>query len=386
MIRVAVIGTGNIAPSHVKSYLAFPGRCKIVALVDIFPEKAEKMKKDFGLDAEVFDSHRKLLGRSDIDLVDVCTPPFCHAEIAIDFLNDGKNVITEKPMSSSLEECDRMIAAAEKSGKVFSVIAQNRFRDPIMNLKHVLDNGMIGRVVHAQVDSRWWRGHCYYDLWWRGLWSKEGGGCTLNHAVHHIDMLIWMMGLPKKVVSLLSNAAHDNAEVEDISVSALQYDNGAVAQLTASVVDHGEDQQIIFQGEKARVSAPWEVCASTAAGNGFPRRNEALEQEIRAYYDGLPHLRHIAHEGQIDNVMTAIETGDKPMIGGRDGRATIELITAIYKAGIRQSAVNLPIRKDDIYYTAQGIQQNAPHFYEKTGCIRNQDTSPITYGSDYGKK
>lgn len=386
MIRVAVIGTGNIAPAHVKSYLAFPGRCKIVALVDIFPEKAEKMKADFGLDAQVFDSHKKLLGRSDIGLVDICTPPFCHAEIAVDFLNDGKNVVTEKPMAASLEECDRMIAAAEKSGRVFSVVAQNRFRDPIINLKRVLDSGMIGRVVHAEVDSRWWRGHSYYDLWWRGLWYKEGGGCTLNHAVHHVDMLIWMMGLPKKVVSLLSNAAHDNAEVEDISVSAMQYENGAVAQLTASVVDHGEDQQVILQGEKARISAPWEVYASTATGNGFPRRSEALEKEIQTYYDSLPHLSHIAHEGQIDNVMAAIETGGKPLIGGKDGRATIELITAIYKAGFQQKAVDLPIRKDDVYCTAQGIRQNAPHFYEKTGCVRNQDTSPITYGSDYAEK
>lgn len=388
MIRVAVIGTGNISPSHIRSYLAFPERCKIVALVDIFPEKAQAKKEEFGLtDAEVFDSHKKLLGRDDIDLVSICTPPFCHAEIAIDFLNDGKNVIVEKPMAASLEECDKMIEAAEKSGKVFSVIAQNRFRDPIMNLKHVIDSGKIGRVLHAQVDSFWWRGHCYYDLWWRGLWSKEGGGCTLNHAVHHIDMLGWMMGLPNKVTAVLSNAAHDNAEVEDISIAALQYDKGAVAQITSSVIHHGEEQQLIFQGEKARVSAPWKVYASLSKPNGFPEENKELEKELQDYYDSLPHLKHIAHEGQIDNVMTAIETNGKPFIDGASGRRTIELITAIYKAGFTHQTVDLPLKKDDPYYTVEGILKNAPHFFEKTNSVTNLGSNvEITTGSSYGDK
>lgn len=367
MIRVAIIGTGNISPAHIRAYQAFPDRCKIVALCDIYPEKAQAKKEQYGLtDAEVVDDHEKLLGREDIDLVSVCTPPFCHAPIAVHFLNDGKNVIVEKPMAPSLAECDEIMEAAAKSGKVLSSIAQNRFRDEFMNLKKVLDSGMAGRILHAQVDSYWWRGHCYYDLWWRGLWSKEGGGCTLNHAVHHIDMLGWMMGLPKSVQALLSNAAHDNAEIEDVSVAAMQYEGGAVAQVTSSVIHHGEEQQVIFQAEKARISAPWKTYASTSLANGFPVRNEELENELNAYYESLPKLSHIGHEGQIDNVLTAIETGTEPMIQGKDGRRTIELITAIYKAGFEHRTVELPIQKDDPYYTVEGIQKNAIHFYDKT--------------------
>ncbi|MNC15136.1 putative 4,5-dihydroxyphthalate dehydrogenase [compost metagenome] len=357
-----------------------------MALVDIYPEKALAKKEQFALDAEVYDSHKLLLGSEGVDLVSICTPPFSHADIAVDFLDDGKHVIVEKPMAASLEECDRMNAAAAKSGTVFSVIAQNRFLDPIMNLKHVLESGKIGRVVHAQVDSFWWRGHCYYDLWWRGLWSKEGGGCTLNHAVHHIDMLGWMMGLPTKVAALLSNAAHDNAEIEDISIAALQYDKGAVAQVTSSVIHHGEEQQLIFQGEHARISAPWKVHASTSLDNGFPRKNEELEQELNELYSTLPKLKHTAHEGQIDNVLTAIETGGAPFITGESGRMTIELITAIYKAGFQQKTVELPITKNDPYYTVQGIMDNAPHFYEKTNSVVNLGgNQEITLGGSYGK-
>jgi len=99
-------------------------------------------------------------------------------------------------MAASLEECDEMIEAARRSDRVVSVVAQNRFRTDMMKLKQVVDSGLAGKILHAQVDSYWWRGQTYYDLWWRGTWEREGGGCTLNHAVHHLDALQWMMGMP----------------------------------------------------------------------------------------------------------------------------------------------------------------------------------------------
>ena len=390
MLNVAIIGTGNISQMHIEAYLSFPKRCKITHLVDIFPEKAEEKKKQFKLDAKVFSSHKEIVKDPAIDLVSICTPPYVHAEIAIDFLKAGKNVIVEKPMAASLEECDAMIKAAKKSGKVFSPIAQNRFRDPIMNLKKTLDSGLIGKVVHAQIDSHWWRGHCYYDLWWRGTWEKEGGGCTLNHAVHHIDMLGWMLGRPSKVSAILSNTSHDNAEVEDISIAAMQYKagplcaKGALAQVTSSVIHHGEEQQVIFQGEKARISAPWKVYASLSKSNGFPEENSALEKELEAYYKAQPQLKYSAHTGQIDNVLTAIEKGSDYLIKGEDGRLTIELITAIYKAGTECRTIDLPIKKDDPFYTVEGIMSQVPHFYKKAKSV-TELTGNITVGSNYNK-
>src|SRR5690606_484932 len=103
---------GNISPAHIEGYLAFPERCQIVALCDIYEEKAQSRADQYGLkDAKVCKDYKELLNE-DIDLVSVCTPPYTHAPITVDFLRAGKHVLVEKPMASSLEECDAMNAAA----------------------------------------------------------------------------------------------------------------------------------------------------------------------------------------------------------------------------------------------------------------------------------
>lgn len=371
MIKVAIIGTGNICPSHIQAYLAFPQRCHIVALSDIYPEKAQQRAEQFDLDAQIYSDYHELLKTEKPDLVSICLPPYVHADVAVAAMETGANVVCEKPMASSLAECDRMIEAEKRTGKWICCVAQNRFRDDHMGLKEILDAGLIGRIVHAQIDSYWWRGHSYYDLWWRGTWEKEGGGCTLNHAVHHIDLLLWMMGMPQRVTAVLSNAAHDNSEVEDISVAVLEYAGGALAQITSSVISHGQRQNVIFQGEDAMVGAPWQRYASTSMPNGFPEENTQLEAKIDVMHQAHQPLAHTLHTAQIDDVLSAMEQGRAPFIGSEDGRRTVELITAIYESGSARRTVELPLKADDAFYTTEGILKNARHFYEKGKSVEN---------------
>lgn len=382
MLRVAVIGSGSISAAHIEAYMAFADRCQIVALCDLYPENTKKKRAKYNLQCDILSDYRELFARGGIDLVSVCTPPYMHAEIAIAALNAGIHVIVEKPMASSLAECDRMNEAAAASGKILSVISQNRFGDGMMKLKHVLNSGLAGRIVHAQVDSFWWRGYTYYDLWWRGTWEKEGGGCTLNHAVHHIDMLQWMMGMPDQVTAVMSNTAHDNAEVEDLSIAILSYPR-ALAQITSSVVHHGQEQQLIFQGEIARISMPWRVTASLAQENGFPVANPALEQELQHVADQVPPLSYLGHKGQIDNVLTAIEDGTgQVLVTGSEGRKTLELITAIYQSASTGTTVTLPLQSDSPFYTRAGIMANAAHFYSKKNFVTSFGKNEITVSGE----
>lgn len=382
MINVAIIGTGSISVAHIKGYLKLGDMCNVVALCDIYPEKAKQQAKECNLKVDVYKDYSKMLERPDIDLVSICTPPYTHSEITINCLNAGKHVLVEKPMASSLEECDAMNEAAKRNNKVLSVVAQNRFTNPMMKLKNVLDTKLMGPIVHTQVDSYWWRGHSYYDLWWRGTWEKESGGCTLNHAVHHIDIFQWMNGMPSEVTAVMSNTSHDNAEVEDLSIAICRYDNGSLAQITSSVVHHGEEQQLIFQGKNARISVPWKLTASKSKENGFPKDDKKLEAEIQQIYDEQSDIPHQGHAGQIHDVLSAIIGKHDVLIDGIQGKRTMELITAIYQSASLGKTVKLPLAEDSPFYTREGILKNTIYFFEKKNVVDNFSANIITFGGN----
>ncbi|KYG34114.1 Gfo/Idh/MocA family protein [Alkalihalobacillus trypoxylicola] len=383
MIKVAIIGVGAISKAHIDAYLSFQERCEIVALCDIYPEKAQRAAEKFTNHLSIYSDYKQMINEEEIDLVSVCTPPYTHADITIDVLESGVNVLVEKPMASSLEECDAMNEAARRNKKVLSVVAQNRFMTPIKKLKSVLNSGLAGEIVHIQIDSHWWRGYSYYDLWWRGTWEKEGGGCTLNHAVHHIDMLQWMVGMPKEITAVATNTAHDNAEVEDLSIAICKYENNCLAQITSSVVHHGEEQTLIFQGRNARISVPWKVTASQSMENGFPLNDPIVESELQKLYNQYPSQKHEGHSGQIEDILLALEGKKEVLVDGIQGKRTLELIMAIYQAASLKQTVKLPLTKNDPFYTRAGVLENATYFYEKKKHISNFNSEDITIGGNY---
>lgn len=165
--------------------------------------------------------------------------------------------------------------------------------------------------------------------------------------MHHIDALQWMMGLPVEVRALMGNVSHDNAEVEDISLALLRLETGSLGQITSSVVHHGQAQQLAFQCQRAKLSAPWQLYASASKENGFPERDEQIESEIQSYYDGLPEVRYEGHTGQIDNVIRAINGDAELLVTGEEGRKTLELIVAIYESATTGAPVHLPLQADD---------------------------------------
>ena len=128
MLGIAILGVGDIANVHIEAYQALADRCEIRALVDIFQDKAEAKRQKYGLSCDVVTDYKTLLDRKDIDLVSICLPPSAHCDVAVDFLRAGKHVLCEKPMAPSLEQCDRMIAAAKEGGAKLGVVAQNRFK------------------------------------------------------------------------------------------------------------------------------------------------------------------------------------------------------------------------------------------------------------------
>lgn len=368
---VGIIGTGVIAEAHLRAYLALSDRCRVVALCDIFPEKAQRLKEKYGLEAaEVYGDYNEMLKRPDIDLVSVCTPPFTHLSASIACMRAGKHVLVEKPMALSLEECDEMIAVQKETNTYLGVVCQNRFTKENQILKALIDSKSAGRVLFGQVESFWYRGNSYYDLWWRGTWEKEGGGCTINHGVHQIDLLNWIMGPPETVTAVLANIAHDNAETEDLSAAILTYKSGAVVTLAVNLVTHGQYQRLVFQCEKASISSPFEVRSSRSTDTGFPVDDPDTVAEIEKVRESFPEPTRGNHEALIERVIRFIEKGEIHPEDSADGRLALEVITAIYQSGFTRSTVRLPLGKDSLLYDKDGINENGKNFrgaYQNAG-------------------
>jgi len=384
-LGIAIIGAGAIAGTHIDAYMQFPNRCEVRAVCDIFVDKAQYLIDYYKLpNAVAVKDFHDILTDERIDAVSICLPPSLHASTAVDCLKGGKHVICEKPMAGSLEECDQMIKAAEDNGKLLSIVTQNRYKTPHMKTKQLLDAGAIGPVLFASINSFWWRGENYYDLWWRGTWEKESGGCVINHAVHHIDMMQWMLGMPREVNAVISNVGHSNSECEDVAIATLTYPHMMV-QMTATLLTHSEDSEMIFHGKKASIAVPWKVSACKAMPNGFPEPDNEVRDAVQKQYDELPELKMEGHPAQIGNFLLAITREAKLLVDGREARNTLELITAIYKSACFGRSVRLPLPTNDVFYRKGGIAAVMPHFHEKTKSVENVTASkPITLGRDIG--
>lgn len=385
MQGIAIVGAGAIANVHADAFLQYPELCEIRAVSDLFTEKAQGLINEKGLSlATAHKEYAEILGREDIHAVVICLPPQAHKEVAVAALNAGKHVLIEKPMASSLEECDQIMQAAKQSGKLVSVVAQNRYKTPHYKLKQMLESGKAGKPLHTIVNSLWWRGGNYYDIWWRGKWDTEGGGIVSSHAVHHLDLMQWLIGMPKRVSAVITNLAHTNSELEDVGVAIFEYD-GMLAQLTTSMVFHDEEQEIIIQTDKGRISAPWKAAAVKSMPNGFPEKNEPVLAGLEADYQALPDLEVEGHPAQILNFLEAISGKATLMIDGEQGRRTLELIMAIYKSAATNQPVELPIKSDDPFYRQESMIAQMPRFFEKTQSVENFTTSKITLGRDVGR-
>lgn len=376
MLRVMIIGCGGIAPAHIEGYLAFPEDAVVTVLADGNLARAQGLIAQYGLaQAKAVADYRACLG--EVDVVSVCTPPALHEQMAVEALEAGCHVLLEKPMAPSLAACDHILEAARSSGKQLSVVVQSRYISSIRNAIDMVRGGAYGRALFTQINSLWHRGQHYYDLNWRGRWTVEGGGCTLNHSIHHIDLLLWAKGLPATVLSTMHNLNHDNSEEEDCSLSTLVYPDGSVAQVNSMLVAHGEKQMFTFQMEKAGIAIPFEALASTPRSNGFPLEDEEMIRRVQEDYDARPRLAHENHTGQVENFLGAILRGEALVATGRDGRNCIELITGIYKSAVTGRQVSLPIAADDLFYT-DAWRGQAPHFHEKQSDVQAFEDTTVT--------
>jgi len=210
-IRVAIIGTGRISDLHAIEYLQNPSS-RIVALCDRDPDLAAGKAKDWGLsDVAIETDLDALLSRTDVDLVEILLPHHLHLSAAHKAINAGKIVSLQKPMCVSLEEADRLVAAAEAYDRPFKVFENFIFYPPVLKAKALIDEGAIGTPLSIRIKSNPARSATAWDVppaanAWRQKATEAGGGPLVFDDGHHKFALAWhFMGEPDEVHAFIGD-------------------------------------------------------------------------------------------------------------------------------------------------------------------------------------
>lgn len=336
---VAVVGCG-VGKMHVEAWQALPGRFAMRAVVDINGELAKKVAAELKVPDAATDL-APLLQRSDIDIIDISTPPATHLPLAEEALAAGKHVVLEKPLVGSLADVDRLAQAAKGARGRLMPIFQYRFSPGILKLKRLVDAGIAGKLYLSTIETAWKRGAAYYAVPWRGKWATELGGCFTAHAIHAHDMLCWIAG-PIASVHARTTTRVNPIEVEDTAVASFAMKDGSLASSAVTLGSAVEISRLRFcfanlTAESALSpynpgTEPWTFTGMT------PEDTARIAEALKDFRAGPERFT-----GQFERFHAALESGGPLPVTLEDGRASIELLTALYHSARTGKAVELPI-------------------------------------------
>jgi predicted dehydrogenase len=346
--RFALIGCGMVGQHHITAIEGVPSS-KLVAICDVNEAAARSFGEANGVPFYT-DYHEMIEKQPDINIVNICTPSGLHLEPGLACIGAGKHVVVEKPLEITLDRCDALIAAADKAGVLLATIFPSRFGAAARELRKAIDQGRFGTLTIGDAYVRWWRAQEYYDSGgWRGTWKLDGGGALMNQSIHCVDLIQWYMGDAQAVTAVCGCLAHKRIEVDDTSIVAVEWANGArgVIQGTTAAWP-GLDKRIAISGDSGTAILDedsftfWEF-----------RKKRARDAKIRAGEAGAEDHGSGAsdpmafspenHRRQLAEFTKAIAKGSKPLVDGREGRKSVEIILAAYRSAEIGRRVELPL-------------------------------------------
>lgn len=348
-MKYALIGCGRIAINHIKAVIN--NQLELVAVCDVLPNKMEELLSKQGLaeNKEIlrYTDYRQMIEEHpEIQLISIATESGSHAEIALYCIDQGINLIIEKPMAMSIADADEIIRRAEANHVKVSACHQNRFNIAVQKLRKAVEVGRFGKLSHGSIHVRWNRNKDYYtQAPWRGTWAQDGGA-LMNQCIHGIDLLRWMMG--SEVVSVYGQTKqqfHHYLEAEDVGMAVVNFANGAVATIegTTNVYPQNLEETLYVFGQWGTVKLGgkstnnidvWDFADETDED----RSNKGLEEVASNVYGN-------GHTSLFADVVEAIEKDRQPYVDAKAGRDALEMVLAIYKSAAEGQAVKLPLKE-----------------------------------------
>ena len=344
-VGFGIIGCGNIGPIHAEA-IQQTADARLVAVSDVMEQNAKAMAENFSAEAYYTD-FRRLLDRSDVDVVSLCVPSGMRAEMGELCAQAGKHILAEKPLEVTTERIDRLIKAADDAKVKLGCVFQYRFADGPAAIKKALDEDRFGRLVLGDAYIKWYRSDEYYRSGqWRGTRALDGGGALMNQGIHQIDLLLWYMGPATRVVAQTAAVAHDDIEVEDLACAMVTFKSGAMGVIEGSTATwpghparvevHGANGSAIVEDGGLRF---WKFKEETEEDETIRKTLSADSELGSGAGDPLSHLKCEGHRRQIEDFIEAIRDDRAPAIDGHQARLSVEMIQAIYKS----ASTGLPV-------------------------------------------
>ncbi|MGM7723822.1 Gfo/Idh/MocA family protein [Metabacillus sp. Hm71] len=366
LIKVGVIGIGNMGRSHVQ--LLGKGKIKgaiLTAICDSFQDQLESLVSDFQGDVQIFSDEDEFLNKSGIDAVLISTPHYDHPRLAIKAFAKGLHVLIEKPAGVHTKDVAEMNLAAKESGKVFGIMYNQRSNPIYQKLRELIQSGELGEIKRTNwIITDWYRSQSYYDSSeWRATWRGEGGGVLLNQAPHQLDLWQWTTGLmPKKVQAFCGYGKYHDIEVEDDLTAYVEYENGATGVFITSTGEAPGTNRFEIAGDRGKIvvenhkltfyrltQSERDFNATYTGGFGRPEC-WTIDIPIKGIYT--------EHQGIIQNWIDSITKGTPLLAPGEEGIKGLEISNAIYLSSWLNEPVELPIDAD-LYY--EKLQEKINH-------------------------
>jgi UDP-N-acetyl-2-amino-2-deoxyglucuronate dehydrogenase len=330
-INFLIVGCGSIGKRHI-AVLDADDDAEIIAICDIDEEKCKDVSNLYpGI--KYYTSYEEMLSKEKADVVNVVTPHHLHAEMSIQAMNSGFNVLVEKPMALTSTDCDLMNQASLKANKKLWVVKQNRFNVPIRLAKEVIDAKRLGEIFIVKCDILWNRYQGYYDdSSWRGIKDTEGGA-LYTQASHFIDLLVWWFGDIVRAKTTLETQNH-KIETEDTGISLVKFGNGALGSIiwTTCVYNKNYEGSITIIGEKGTIKIGgqylnkieyWDV-------EGYPLP-EGIDFSDKPNAYGKYQGTSSNHDKVIKAVISQLRGISNETVDGFEGVRSINAIELMYK-------------------------------------------------------
>ena len=352
-IKFAIIGLGNIGMRHAEHIL----KNSNALLVDVcdnsskFQDISIRMQdaihkiKDVINDGKIeiqnkqinfYNSIEELLKHTTADVINVCTPNYLHATHTIAALNAGKHVVCEKPMSTSLVDAEAMIAASQNNNKTIFVVKQNRYNPPVQQVKKLITENKLGKILLVNINCFWNRNEHYYNSNWRGDKMKDGG-CLYTQFSHFVDILYYLCGYSTPIYSLMQNNIHAYNTIEDNGICLLQTANGGLVNFNFSICSYEKNMEgaitIIAENGTVKIGGQYlnTIEYQCIKDILLPPINITAKNNDYGLYQGSMSN----HDKMIDNVINTLHGTDTIMTNAQEGRDVVKMIEEMYNLVIK---------------------------------------------------